>query len=116
MSSESAREYAAGIAEGLPTWKDHPELADVEDSEKPWQWLEGTLDVERTYNSENELISVRVLIAYGGPTCWVVFDGGPIADVQAAWWSPIETVRTRGSEQIQELAELVFELSPQAPA
>ena len=116
MSNESARDYAFFIAEGLPTWKDDPELAEVEDSEKPWKWLEGTLDAERTYNSENELIRVRFLVSFGGPNAWVEFDGTNRATVEAAWYSEVQTVRTRASEQIEELAALVFEISAPAPA
>lgn len=116
MSNDSAREYAARIAESLPTWKDDPDFAEVEDSEKAWQWLESTLDAERTYNSENELIRVRFLVTFGGPNAWIEFDGSDRATVDAAWYSELQTVRTRASEQIQELAELVFEISAPAPA
>ena len=81
MSIESAREYANDLAAGLR--EDTPD--DI------GEWLEGILDYQVTYNSQRELVSVRVLVAFGGPTAWIVFDGDN-ATVQAHWYSDVVEV------------------------
>ncbi len=81
MSIESAREYANGLAENLR--EDAPE--DV------GEWLEGILDYEVTYNSQRDLVSVRVLVTFGGPNAWILFDGRH-ATVQASWYSDVVEV------------------------
>jgi hypothetical protein len=81
MSIESAREYANGLADNLR--EDAPD--DI------GEWLDGILDYQVTYSSQRELVSVRVLVAFGGPTAWVVFDGED-ARVQATWYSDMVEV------------------------
>jgi hypothetical protein len=94
MSIESAREYANGLAENLR--EDAPE--DV------GEWLEGILDYQVTYNSQRDLVSVRVLVTFGGPNAWIVFDGDH-ATVQAAWYSDVVEVFVPDVE----LSGLVFD-------
>lgn len=79
MSEQSAREYANGLAENLRT-ETIDTVPDI------GEYLEGILDFQVTYSSQRELVSVRVLVAFGGPTAWVVFDGEH-ATVQAHWYS-----------------------------
>jgi hypothetical protein len=81
MSKESAQEYAQGLAETL---RDNP-------PDDMFDWLEGILDYQLTYSSQRDLISVRVLVAFGGPNAWIVFDGDH-ATVQAAWYSDMVEV------------------------
>lgn len=76
MSTDSAREYAEGIAEGLR------EDADID----VYDYLEGILDYELTFTSQRDLKSVRLLVTFGGPNAWIVFDGTN-ATVQASWYS-----------------------------
>lgn len=81
MSIDSAREYANGLADNLRE----------EMTEDIGEWLEGILDYEVTYNSQRDLVSVRVLVSFGGPNAWIVFDGMD-ARVQASWWSDMVEV------------------------
>jgi hypothetical protein len=81
MSTDSAREYAEGIAEGLR-----------EDTlDDPYEYLDSVLDYELTYTSQKELKSVRLLVSFGGPNAWVIFDGTS-ATVQASWYSDMVEV------------------------
>lgn len=80
MSAQSAKEYAQDIAEGLRT-------LDVD----VWDYLEGILDYQYTRNSQGDLVSVRLLVSYGGPTTWVTLDGSG-ALVECSWWSDVERV------------------------
>jgi hypothetical protein len=90
MSTEMAREQAQGTADTL---------AEIErdgwpNGEGIYEWLEGVLDVKRTYTQvthgrraeENRLTEVSLLVAFGGPTTWVTFDGRG-AEVASSWWS-----------------------------
>lgn len=62
------------------------EVASVDD----WEWLgvydflEDALDVEYIVSSSRELRSVRVMVAYGGPTIYIDTDTG---NVELYWWS-----------------------------
>jgi hypothetical protein len=94
MSEASAQEYAEGLAENLR--EDAPD--DI------GEWLEGILDYQVTYNSQRELVSVRVLVAFGGPNAWIVFDGRH-ATVQASWYSEVVEVFVPDVE----LSGLVFD-------
>jgi hypothetical protein len=76
MSIESAREYAKGLADNLRE----------DTTEDAYEWMECMLDYEVTYNSQKQLVSVRVLVTFGGPNAWIVFDGKH-ATVQASWYS-----------------------------
>lgn len=87
MSTESAREYAEGVAASLVEL----ERDGWPDDEGVYGWLEGVLDVRRTYASTGELVEVSVLVTVGGPNAWVAFDGRG-AEVQASWWSDVVRV------------------------
>jgi len=76
MSVDMAREYANDLGETLRT--DSPD--DI------GEWLESVLDYQVTYNSRRELVSVRLLVAFGGPNAWLVVDGSHVT-VQASWYS-----------------------------
>lgn len=52
------------------------------------EWLEGTLDIRRTYASDGTLYSVSLLLAFGGPNVWATFNGRG-ADVAADWYSDV---------------------------
>jgi len=81
MSVDMARDYANDLADTLRT--DSPD--DI------GEWMEGVLDYQVTYNSHRELVSVRVLVGFGGPNVWIVFDGDD-ARVQVSWWSDMVEV------------------------
>jgi hypothetical protein len=81
VSIESAREYAQGLADTLR--EDAPE--DI------GEWLEGILDYDLTYGSDRQLRSVRLLVTFGGPNAWIIFDGRN-ATVQASWYSDMVEV------------------------
>jgi len=81
MSTDSAREYAEGIAEGLR------EDTDID----AYDYLEGILDYELTFTSQRDLKSVRLLVSFGGPNAWIIFDGTS-ATVQASWYSDMVEV------------------------
>ncbi len=81
MSTDSAREYAEGIAEGLR------EGTDID----AYDYLEDILDYELTFTSSRDLKSVRLLVTFGGPNAWVIFDGTS-ATVQASWYSDMVDV------------------------
>ena len=91
MSSESAREYAQGVADGLADIERDGLPLDDDGQPDLFGWLEGVLDVERVTGSDGELRRVRLLVAFGGPNCWVEF-GPSGAEVQASWWSDVERV------------------------
>jgi hypothetical protein len=94
MSTESATEQAEAVIENLRNFD-----GDVMD------WLEGTLDVRRTYSSDKALRSVNLLVGFGGPNIWVEFDGHS-ATVEVTWYcEPV----TRWVE-CPELSEQVLEL------
>lgn len=98
MSAQSAKEYAQDIAEGLRT-------LDVD----VWEYLEGILDYQYTRNSQGDLVSVRLLVAFGGPTAWVTFDGDG-ALVECHWWSDVERVYVSGVP----MSEIVLEYFEEA--
>lgn len=84
MSNASAMEYAEGLAETLRT-------ETVDTVPDIGEYLESVLDYRLTYNSRKELFSVSLLVAFGGPTAWVTFDGDN-ATVEAHWYSDTQTV------------------------
>ena len=50
-----------------------------------YEWMEGALNIRRTFDATGDLIGVSLLLAYGGPTAWAHFtDKG--ADVAASWY------------------------------
>ena len=85
MSKESAQEYAQGLADSLR------EYVIPEDFDGVGEYLEGILDYQVTYNSQRDLVSVRVLVTFGGPNAWILFDGRH-ATVQASWYSDVVEV------------------------
>lgn len=79
MSNESAREYAEGIAESLRN----------ESVDDVGEYLESILDYQYTRDSRGELVSVRLLVAFGGPNAWVTFDGSG-ALIEVNWYSEVQ--------------------------
>jgi hypothetical protein len=53
-----------------------------------YAWLEGTLDVRRTFNSDGTLYSVALLLTFGGPNVWGTFTANG-CDVAADWYSDV---------------------------
>ena len=94
MSIESAREYANDLAAGLRD----------QTPDDIGEWLESVLDYQVTYNSRRELVSVRLLVAFGGPNAWLVVDGQHVT-VQASWYSDMVEVFVPDVE----LSGLVFD-------
>ena len=84
MSESSAREYAEDLAHTLRE-ESSDTIPDV------GEYLEGILDYQYTRDARGELVSVRLLVAYGGPTAWVTFDGSG-ALVEAHWYSDTQRV------------------------
>ena len=81
MSNDSAMEYAQGLADNLRDG-DTPDV---------WEYLESVLDYQYTRDSRGDLVSVRVLVSFGGPNAWIVFDGDG-ALVEASWYSDVQRV------------------------
>ena len=82
MSNESAMEYAQDLAESLRG----PAPDDL------GEYLEGqVLDYQYTRSASGDLVSVRLLVAFGGPNAWITFDGEG-ALVEASWWSEVQRV------------------------
>jgi hypothetical protein len=82
MSEASAAKVAEGTAQ---------ELREIEaqgwpDDEGVYGWLEGVLDVRRTYLSDGTLYGVSLLVGFGGPNVWLDFVPGG-CEVQVSWWS-----------------------------
>jgi hypothetical protein len=92
-----AREQADAVADSLR------ESVDVFD------YLEGLLDYQYTRNAAGQLVSVRLLVAFGGPTVWVVVDGSG-AVVEASWWSDVVRVDVPESELTAGLFDYFREL------
>lgn len=60
-----------------------------DDSEDLFDWLEGVLDVKRTFDRAGGLDSVELLVGFGGPNVWYTFDGRGV-EVRVAWCSDPE--------------------------
>lgn len=84
MSNDSAMQYAQDIADTLRN-ETEDTVPDV------GEYLESILDYQYTRNAQGDLVSVRLLVAYGGPNAWVTFDGSG-ALVEAAWYSDTQRV------------------------
>lgn len=84
MSNASALEYAQDLADTLrnETEDTLPEIG---------EYLESILDYQYTRDSQDELVSVRLLVSYGGPNAWVTFDGDG-ALVEASWYSDTQRI------------------------
>ncbi len=80
MSNASALEQAQAIAARLEEIDQHEEPGTC------WEFIDDALDVRRTYSSDGELLSVSLLLTYGGPTVWADFDPTG-ATVRASWYS-----------------------------
>jgi hypothetical protein len=84
MSADSAMEYAQGLADTLRS-ENEDTIPDV------GEYLEGILDYQYTRNAQGDLVSVRLLVAFGGPNAWVTYDGSG-ALVEASWYSEWQRV------------------------
>lgn len=62
------------------------EISDPGDWEQlsAWDFLADALDIEYIVSSRREFRSVRVMVAYGGPTIYIDTDTG---NVELYWWS-----------------------------
>lgn len=87
MSNDSAMEYAQGLADTLR----------AESVEDIGEYLDSVLDYQYTRDSRGELVSVRLLVSYGGPNAWVTFDGDG-ALIEASWYSETQRVYVEGVE------------------
>ena len=85
MSNDSAMEYAQGLADSLR------EYVIPEDADGIGEYLESVLDYQYTRDSQGELVSVRLLVSFGGPNAWITFDGDG-ALVEASWYSDAQRV------------------------
>ena len=51
-----------------------------------WDYLDGVLDYETTFNKRGHLVKVSLLVAYGGPNIWVdLFEDGT-GEVRGYWY------------------------------
>ena len=84
MSSDSAMQYAQDVATGLREQNEDntPDIG---------EYLESVLDYQYTRDARGELVSVRLLVSFGGPTTWVTLDGTG-ALVECSWWSDTQRV------------------------
>jgi hypothetical protein len=73
-----ARDYARDTAALV--------FGDEQEYEDMYAWLEGVLDVKRTYDSDGDLDSVELLVGAGGPNVWLTFDGRGVT-AKVAWYS-----------------------------
>ena len=87
MSNDSAMEYAQGLADTLRT----------ETVEDVGEYLDSVLDYQYTRDARGELVSVRLLVSFGGPNAWITFDGDG-ALVEASWYSEVQRVYVEGLE------------------
>ena len=108
MSNTTALQYAKDVAHGIKTWQEVEPVDDGDHFGVFHSWLQGVLDYELTYTSQKTLKSVRLLVAYGGPNCWITFDGRDTAVVEASWYSDIQTVISAPCSETAELSELVM--------
>ena len=80
MATGTAQNYSKDVAKGI-------EGQYAEDGFDVYEWLEGVLDVRRTYGSNGELYSVDLLVTFGGPTTWLTVRDSDYVDVETSWYS-----------------------------
>jgi hypothetical protein len=120
-----AQDYASTIADhvalveeicGSYNWQDlSPESLElakdygVSLDESPFDvahiWLNSALEIRKTVSlATNDVTGYEFLVTFGGPTCWVDFDGSDYATVRAYWGCD------KGERRIyaHELEEYVF--------
>lgn len=122
-----AQDYANDIANGLEMLEEitsKSDWADVSpesvehanscdwldsDSESPREaasrFIEDALEIRKTVSlNTNEVTAFEFLLTYGGPNCWVKFDGTSYATVKVYWGSD------RGERRVnaEELSLYVF--------
>ena len=108
MSNTTALQYAKDVAYGLKTWEEDIDSDTGDSYENFHSWMEGLLDYEVTFTSQKTLKSVRLLVAYGGPNCWITFDGRDTAIVEASWYSDMQRVISEPCPETAKLSELVM--------
>ena len=97
------------ISEVLSLWHELGKPSDA--SEVVQVWVDGALDVEVTGRHTGngwEVTDVALLVAFGGPTARVVWDGSSTLAVRCSWWSA-EVVRRVECDALAIYAEGIAE-------
>lgn len=118
---DTAAEYEDAVTEAENACGGEDALADVlrlrrelggdDAGEVVTAWVDGVLDVEvnGTHNGNGwEVTEVAFLVAFGGPTARVVWDGSSTLAVRCSWWSE-EIVRRVECDVLATCAEGIAE-------
>jgi hypothetical protein len=102
MSTDTAMEYAHGLADNLKSLSD-----DLSEGGDWTEWLEGSvLDVRRTFGATGHLLTVSLMLAFGGPNAWADFHDDESVTVRVTWYCDEQSVHL--VDEAQALTEIVL--------
>jgi len=91
--ADHVQQIADNITNGIEVTKDTIEDFEVYeygyeigDTISGWHYIQDAYDFRYLVDSENELLKVEILVAYGGPNIWVDIWNDGKGEVRGYWW------------------------------